>query len=78
MLLVSYSFDTRIQTLPEAITMSRLELLQQADESRDLAEHGRRLTRLFTQPEDRTRSEEYIDELEATALRLETEAATVE
>lgn len=58
--------------------MSKLELLQQAGRSRDEAERGRRLTRTFTQPEDRARAEEYVEELEALARKLETKAAALE
>lgn len=58
--------------------MSRSELLQQAGERRSLAEHGRRLSRVFTQPDDQARAQEYIDELEATAVRLEAEASAVD
>ena len=55
----------------------KLELLQQAGASRVLAAQGRRLSVAFTSADDRARTEEYIEELEATALRLETEAAAL-
>ena len=58
--------------------MPKLEMLKQAGDSRDLAARGRRLTRAFTAPEDRARIEQYVEELEASAVRLETEAEALE
>lgn len=58
--------------------MSKMELLQQADESRHLAAQTRRLTSVFTQSEHRARAEQYVEELEETAVRLEAEAAALE
>jgi hypothetical protein len=58
--------------------MSKSELLKQAAESRGLAEQGRRLAPAFKNPEDRARATEYVEEMEATAVRLQTEAETLE
>ncbi len=57
--------------------MLKSELLQQAGASRGLAAQGRRLSGAFTSAADRARTKEYIEELEATALRLEAEAAAL-
>lgn len=57
--------------------MLKSELLEQAGASRMLAAQGRRLSVAFTSAGDRARTEEYIKELEATALRLEREAAAL-
>jgi hypothetical protein len=58
--------------------MSKLELLKQAADTRDLAVRVRRLAASFSNRADQARVKLYLEELEALTAKLEAEAAALD
>lgn len=56
------------------VTQSKENLLGQADALRDIARRARRLSKTLGLESDQRRLARYVEELEETATRLETEA----
>lgn len=63
-------------TISKETTISKENLLKQADGLRDLARRARRLSEMMTSDADQRRLVRHTEELRESAARLEQEAAT--